>query len=123
MTNNERRSRSHLPRSIAQSPELRQRLCTSFSTTDNLVGRRRRFPFTVEFARAVASQSPTRLVSQMTCALADAAGVDIADVAMRTIETPASWVMEGGRVLPEPGEEAQWFAESTADSDDTKVTQ
>ena len=58
------------------------------------------------------------LVSQMTRALADAADVDPADVAMRTIETPASWIMEGGRVLPEPGAEAEWLA-----ADTTKVTQ
>lgn len=31
-------------------------------------------------------------------------------------ETPASWVMEGGAVLPEPGQEtAEWYAEVTAD--------
>lgn len=31
-------------------------------------------------------------------------------------ETPASWAMEGGAVLPEPGQEtAEWYAEVTAD--------
>ncbi|MEM8767418.1 MAG: tautomerase family protein [Pseudomonadota bacterium] len=25
-------------------------------------------------------------------------------------ETPASWVLEGGEIMPEPGEEAAWFA-------------
>ena len=25
-------------------------------------------------------------------------------------ETPASWVMEGGEIMPEPGEEDEWFA-------------
>jgi phenylpyruvate tautomerase PptA (4-oxalocrotonate tautomerase family) len=31
-------------------------------------------------------------------------------------ETRASWVMEGGQVLPEPGQEtAEWYAEVTAD--------
>ena len=31
-------------------------------------------------------------------------------------ETPASWAMEGGQVLPEPGNEtAEWYAEVTSD--------
>jgi hypothetical protein len=29
---------------------------------------------------------------------------------MRTSGTPASWILEGGRVLPEPGEEDDWVA-------------
>ncbi len=29
-------------------------------------------------------------------------------------ETPASWVMEGGEIMPEPGEEAEWFAAQEA---------
>lgn len=29
--------------------------------------------------------------------------VDLTDV-------PASWLMEGGRIVPEPGEEAAWLA-------------
>ena len=33
-----------------------------------------------------------------------------ADVTMRTSSTPASWILEGGRVLPEPGEENDWLA-------------
>lgn len=29
-------------------------------------------------------------------------------------ETPASWVLEGGEIMPEPGEEAEWFAAQKA---------
>ena len=29
-------------------------------------------------------------------------------------ETPASWVLEGGEIMPEPGEEAEWFAAQEA---------
>ena len=29
-------------------------------------------------------------------------------------ETPASWVLEGGEIMPEPGEEAEWFAAQAA---------
>ena len=54
------------------------------------------------------------LVLQMTSALAEAAGIPASEVAMRTVETPASWIMEGGRVLPEPGDEAEWLASEIA---------
>ena len=43
-------------------------------------------------------------------------GVPRDDVSGRIGETPASWAMEGGQVLPEPGHEsAEWYAEVTAD--------
>lgn len=32
------------------------------------------------------------------------------EVIANSIDVPASWVMEGGEVLPEPGEEAAWQA-------------
>lgn len=50
------------------------------------------------------------IVSQCRTAVADIAGVDVDAVAMRTSHTPASWIFEGGRVLPEPGDEAAWQA-------------
>jgi len=31
-------------------------------------------------------------------------------IAVLIRETPASWVLEGGEIMPEPGEEAEWFA-------------
>ena len=38
------------------------------------------------------------------------------EISGRIGETPASWAMEGGQVLPEPGQEtAEWYAEVTAD--------
>ena len=37
---------------------------------------------------------------------------DAADALIR--ETPASWVLEGGEIMPEPGEEAEWFAAQEA---------
>ena len=43
-------------------------------------------------------------------------GVPLDDISGRIGETPASWAMEGGQVLPEPGHEtAEWYAEVTAD--------
>ncbi len=50
------------------------------------------------------------LVSQMTTVVADTVGAQTDQVSMTTQETPASWIMEGGAVLPEPGEEDAWVA-------------
>jgi len=37
-------------------------------------------------------------------------GVDVALTEAHLRETPASWVLEGGEIMPEPGEEEAWFA-------------
>lgn len=43
-------------------------------------------------------------------------GISRDQISGRIGETPASWAMEGGQVLPEPGQEsAEWYAEVTAD--------
>lgn len=36
------------------------------------------------------------------------------DTETLVLETPASWVLEGGEIMPEPGEEAAWFAAHAA---------
>ena len=51
-----------------------------------------------------------RIVERCTTAMADVAGVSPDRITMRVSETPASWIYEGGRVLPEPGEEAAWLS-------------
>ena len=50
------------------------------------------------------------IVERCTAAVARIAGVDPGRITMRTSETPASWIFEGGRVFPEPGQEAEWQA-------------
>jgi len=61
--------------------------------------------------RAGRSQDITeQIVNRCTTALANIAGVQPSDITMRTSHTPASWIYEVGRVLPEPGEEAAWIA-------------
>jgi phenylpyruvate tautomerase PptA (4-oxalocrotonate tautomerase family) len=50
------------------------------------------------------------IVARCVAAVADVARVDPGQVSMRTSATPASWILEGGRVLPEPGEEEAWEA-------------
>ena len=63
--------------------------------------------------RAGRDQSVTdSLVRRMTEAVATEADLPVDQVAMDTNETPASWIMEGGKVLPEPGEEDVWMAAS-----------
>lgn len=49
------------------------------------------------------------LVDQMKQSVHMHAGISLEDIAMETLDVPASWVMEGGDILPEPGEEAEWL--------------
>ena len=50
-------------------------------------------------------------ISAFVCTTAGLAGDDVATT---IVETPASWVMEGGDVMPEPGEEEEWLAAHAA---------
>ena len=52
----------------------------------------------------------TRLTSEMAHALAHTLALAADQVSVVTIDLPARWVMEGGDVLPEPGDEAAWLA-------------
>lgn len=51
------------------------------------------------------------LINRCVAAVAQIAGVAADQIRMRTSTTPASWILEGGRVLPEPGEEEAWVAQ------------
>ena len=51
------------------------------------------------------------LIARCIAAVSGIAGIAADRIEMRTSATPASWILEGGRVLPEPGEEAAWVAE------------
>lgn len=51
-----------------------------------------------------------QICAEMSAAVADRSGISKAGIQTFTTDTPASWVMEGGDVLPEPGEEAAWLA-------------
>ena len=42
------------------------------------------------------------------------AELDPATVTMGTVDVPAKWAMEGGDIMPEPGEEDAWFAAHAA---------
>jgi phenylpyruvate tautomerase PptA (4-oxalocrotonate tautomerase family) len=51
-----------------------------------------------------------QIVSELTDAIARATGCDQSEVGVVTADVPAKWNMEGGVLLPEPGEEAEWLA-------------
>ena len=54
------------------------------------------------------------IISRTTGAVARIAALDPATVSMGTVDVPAKWAMEGGDIMPEPGEEAAWFAAHAA---------
>ncbi|MEM6828635.1 MAG: tautomerase family protein [Pseudomonadota bacterium] len=51
-----------------------------------------------------------QICAEMGAALSDHTGIGPDELLVFTSDTPASWVMEGGDVLPEPGEEEAWLA-------------
>jgi phenylpyruvate tautomerase PptA (4-oxalocrotonate tautomerase family) len=52
----------------------------------------------------------TRLATAIAAAVTRIAGVPAERVLVVFESSPASFAVEGGRVLPEPGEEAAWIA-------------
>ena len=56
-----------------------------------------------------------RLLGELMRAFRDVTGVAAGQLGGRITEGPASWSMEGGHVLPEPGEEGpEWYRHSAA---------
>ena len=55
-----------------------------------------------------------RLVQEMREAVAAALNTPLAEVGMSTREIPSAWVMEGGDLMPEPGDEAEWLKKHEA---------
>ena len=51
-----------------------------------------------------------QICTEMKASVVGHCGLSADDVHAFTTDTPASWVMEGGDVLPEPGEEEAWLA-------------
>lgn len=50
------------------------------------------------------------LIQRCIDAVARLASVPAADISMRTSAAQAAWILEGGRAMPEPGEEDAWVA-------------
>ncbi len=55
-------------------------------------------------------ETKQRVIEDMCNGVASILGIDRNDIDMATRDVPAKWVMEGGDLLPEPGEEAAWLA-------------
>jgi phenylpyruvate tautomerase PptA (4-oxalocrotonate tautomerase family) len=55
-------------------------------------------------------EQKAELVNRMKASINVHAGVPLNEIIVDTTDVPASWVMEGGEVLPEPGEEEVWLA-------------
>lgn len=47
-------------------------------------------------------------------AVAGHTGLALESISMESSDLPASWIMEGGDILPEPGEEAAWLEKHNA---------
>lgn len=56
----------------------------------------------------------SRIHLQMRQSVAARAGLELDTISMASTDVPASWIMEGGDILPEPGEEAAWLAKHQA---------
>jgi len=54
-------------------------------------------------------EQKAEIVADLTKALADTLGCDASEVGVATVDVPSKWNMEGGELLPEPGEEAEWL--------------
>ena len=54
-------------------------------------------------------QQKEEIVDRMRRAIHIHSGIAKEDISAYTTDTPASWVMEGGDLLPEPGEEESWL--------------
>lgn len=59
--------------------------------------------------RGRSDEQKAQIAGEMTDAIANAIGCAAGDVSVVTADVPSKWVMEGGELLPEPGEEAEWL--------------
>jgi phenylpyruvate tautomerase PptA (4-oxalocrotonate tautomerase family) len=50
-----------------------------------------------------------RLASELTGAVAGVLARPVDAVNVVTVDVPARWIMEGGELMPEPGDEAAWL--------------
>ena len=55
------------------------------------------------------SEQRERIVSHIKDAFARVCGVEADQMIVALVDVPARWVMEGGAIMPEPGQEAAWL--------------
>lgn len=58
------------------------------------------------------AEETTRLLTEIAAAVTRVCGIDEKRVLMVIQSSPARFAIEGGRVLPEPGEEEAWLADA-----------
>lgn len=51
-----------------------------------------------------------QIVDEMRHSIHTHAGIPLDEIVVVTQDTPAKWVLEGGEIMPEPGEETEWLA-------------
>ena len=56
------------------------------------------------------AQQKSDLLSRMKASILTHTGIPLSEIIADVTDVPANWVMEGGDVLPEPGEEEAWLA-------------
>ena len=59
-------------------------------------------------------EQKAQIAERIQAALIEYGGLDQSETGVVIRETPASWVLEGGEIMPEPGDEAEWFAAQEA---------
>ena len=59
-------------------------------------------------------EQKAEIVSELTKSVADTLSVENAEVRVVTADIPSRWNMEGGELLPEPGEEEEWLKRHSA---------
>ncbi|MEM1434939.1 MAG: tautomerase family protein [Pseudomonadota bacterium] len=55
-----------------------------------------------------------QIIDEMSASIQAHAGLEQNAIEVVLTDVPASWVMEGGEIYPEPGEEAEWLAQHEA---------
>ena len=54
-------------------------------------------------------EQKARIASELRRSVATALGCAESEVGVATVDIPSKWAMEGGAIMPEPGEEAAWL--------------
>ena len=62
---------------------------------------------TIRWGRS--DEQKAQIVSDLRSSVASALGCDEDEVGVTTVDIPSKWNMEGGAIMPEPGEEAAWL--------------
>lgn len=66
-------------------------------------------------------EQKAQIREEMREAIHQRTSIPLEEIPAHTVDLPASWVMEGGDLLPEPGEEEAWLAAHEAKMAEAKV--